>query len=565
MSISSHKALLALVAAFGCTLACTALSNAQPPAPEAPGVTFQVRGPAEKLEMTVNTSRVVEFPFDVPRMLVNNPDLVRVTPISPQSIQLSAVRAGMTQLNVWDTDGNVTTIDIQILGDVQELDSTLKTLFPEASLRLRPLNSSLYISGFVPKAEMVNSIIRVSQDYFPQVINDMTVGGVHKVLLHVKVMEVSRTKLRALGFDWAQISSGGFVTQSVSQLLQTPGTLTGNAGATVRFGVIGDSSEFYGFLEALRQYDLAKLMAEPTLTTLSGRPASFNVGGEVPIPMQQALGVTTVQYREFGTRVDFVPVVLGNGLVRLEVRPEVTEVDPSLRDSVTGTPGFRSRRADTAVEMRAGQTLAIAGLVYSRTEAVNRGIPGLADLPWAGAAFRRVSERTNEVELLIFVTPEFVDALDPHEVPPCGPGELTTSPTDTELYFRGYIEVPKTNCADGNCGPDGLGAHGPGLPSGYEELPSGGPAVTLPPAATLPPPPSAGARRGSPQLKNYGSSQPTAGSSRRGVGTGATARPVSTTASQNGYDSYDSSGRPRKPSASAQPTLIGPLGYDDLR
>src|SRR5687768_12776506 len=214
---------------------------------------------------------------------------------------------------------------------------------------------------------MVNSIIRVAQDYFPQVINDMTVGGVHKVLLHVKVMEVSRTKLRTLGFDWAQISAGGsFVSQSVSQLLQTPGTLIGNAGSTVRFGVIGDGGQFYGFLEALRQYDLAKLMAEPTLTTLSGRPASFNVGGEVPIPLQQALGVTTVQYRQFGTRIDFVPIVLGNGIVRLEVRPEITEIDASLRDQVTGVPGFRSRTADTAVEMRAGQTLAIAGLVYSR-------------------------------------------------------------------------------------------------------------------------------------------------------------------------------------------------------
>ena len=146
--------------------------------------------------MTVNTSRVVEFPFDVPRMLVNNPDLVRVVPISPKSIQLSALRAGVTQLNVWDADDNVTSVDLIILGDVAELDMTLKTLFPEASLRLRPLNSSLYISGFVPKAEMVASITRVAQDYFPNIINDMTVGGVHKMLLHVKVMEVSRTKLR---------------------------------------------------------------------------------------------------------------------------------------------------------------------------------------------------------------------------------------------------------------------------------------------------------------------------------------------------------------------------------
>lgn len=540
MSISSYRACQAIALAIGAALALTTplatgqLAAQQPDVQSA--ITFQVKGPAERLEMTVNTSRVVEFPFDVPRMLVNNPDLVRVIPISPKSIQVSAVRAGMTQLNVWDTEGNITSIDLAILGDVQELDATLKSLFPEASVRLRPLNSSLYISGFVPKAEMVNSIIRVAQDYFPQVINDMTVGGVHKVLLHVKVMEVSRTKLRSLGFDWAQISAGGgFITQSAAQLLTAPGTLIGNTGATVRFGIIGDGGSFYGFLEALRQYDLAKLMAEPTLTTLSGRPASFNVGGEVPIPIQQALGVTTVQYRQFGTRIDFVPIVLGNGLVRLEVRPSITEIDPSLRDAVTGIPGFRSREADTAVEMKAGQTLAIAGLVYDRTEVTNRGIPWLADMPWAGVPFRRVSERKNEVELLIFVTPEFCDALDPGEVPPCGPGELTTSPTDCELYFRGYMEVPK-----GGQGGYGHGQHGPMV----EELP---------PGQVAPPTPMPGSAQRQPAT-NY----KTAGGTRRTTGSGGATRTISSSGAT-------ASSQSRKPSTSAQPSLIGPLGYDDLK
>jgi pilus assembly protein CpaC len=554
MSYVPHKAFLALVvvASYSLAGATLALGQNQPGA----NVRFQVRGAAERLEMTVNASRVVDFPFDVPRMLVNNPDLVRVVPISPKSIQLSAIRAGVTQLNVWDTDGNVTSLDVVILGDVQDLDLTLKTLFPEASLRLRPLNSSLYISGFVPKAEMVASVTRVAQDYFPNIINDMTVGGVHKVLLHVKVLEVSRTKLRNLGFDWAQLSSsGGFISQNVSNLLQTPGTL-GGSGATVRFGVIGDGGQFYGFLEALRQNNLAKLMAEPTLTTLDGRPASFNVGGEVPIPMQQALGVTTIQYRQFGTRIDFVPIVLGSGTIRLEVRPEVTEIDPSLRDSVTGVPGFRQRMADTAVEMKAGQTLAIAGLVYTREDAVNRGVPWLSDLPWAGAAFRRTSNTRNDVELLIFVTPEFCEALDPGEVPPCGPGELTTSPTDVELYFRGYLEVPK-NCANGNCGPQG---EMPG--QGHETLPQGhGP---------MPIPSPAGARVSPPGSKSYAGA---AGAPRRGttsaVGAGTAARPASTTRStgspQDGYNSYYGNGTPAKPSAGAQPTLIGPLGYDELK
>lgn len=561
-----HKAMVAL-AALSCAVG--AVPSALMPtghAQDVPStnVKFVVRGPSERLDMTVNTSRVVEFPFDVPRMLVNNPDLVRVVPISSKSIQLSALRAGVTQLNVWDADNNVTAIDLTILGDVAELDMTLKALFPQASLRLRPLNSSLYISGFVPKAEMVASISRVAQDYFPNIINDMQVGGVHKILLHVKVMEISRTKLRTLGFDWAQLSSGGgFVTQNVSGILQAPGTLTGQ-GATVRFGILGSGGEFYGFIEALRQNELARLLAEPTLVTLDGRPANFNVGGQVPIPMQQALGVTTVTYRQFGTQIDFVPIVLGNGLIRLEVRPDITEIDPSLRDSVTGVPGFRQRTADTAVEMRAGQTLAIAGLVFTREEASNRGIPWLADLSWAGVPFRRTSNRRNDVELLIFVTPEFCEAMEPDEVPPCGPGQLTTTPTDCELYFRGYIEVPK-NCPDGNCGPGamGPGGMGPGGPGMYEELPSAG---KSPPIPT----PGAGARvmpNRNTTIAAAGVTQ--AGGARGTFGTGTAARPISVTRTsgspQNAYSAYYDGASPQKPSAQATPNTIGPQGYDDLK
>jgi pilus assembly protein CpaC len=528
MSYELPKAWLAWLAAVGCALVCTTPLVAQQPGPS-DSVRFQVRGPAERLEMTVNSSKIVDFEFDVPRMMVNNDALVRVVPISPRSIQLSAARAGVTQLNVWDTEGNVTSLDVLILGDVAELDLTLKSLFPEASLRLRPLNSSLFISGFVPRAEMVKSILDVSRDYFPNVINDMTVGGVHKVLLHVKVMEVSRTKLRSLGFDFEQLSGNFSIIQNVSITGDSPPTVIFNAG------------DFTGFVNALRQYDLAKLTAEPTLVTISGRPAVFNSGGEVPIPINQGLGNNSVQYREFGTRIDFVPIVLGNGLVRLEVRPHVTEIDPSLRDNITGTPGFRSRMVDTAVEMKAGQTLAIAGLIQSRVESTNRGLPILADIPYFGVPFRRVTHRTNDVELLIFVTPEFCEAMDAHEVPPCGPGELTTSPTDHELYGKGYLEVPK------NCGPGGPGMSGPL----YEPLPPGQPI----------PPKEAGVRAAPPAIKNYGSSQPA--SSRR---SGTPARPVGTSsAPQHDYSSYYAGGANSKPSATAKPALIGPLGYDDLK
>jgi pilus assembly protein CpaC len=322
--------------------------------------------------------------------------------------------------------------------------------------------------------------------------------------------------------------------------------------------VVGNGGSFFGFVEALRENDLARLLAEPTLVTLDGRPANFNVGGQVPIPLQQALGVTTVTYRSFGTAIDFVPIVLGNGMIRLEVRPDITEIDPSLRDSVTGVPGFRQRTADTAVEMKAGQTLAIAGLVFTREDSVNRGIPWLADLPYVGVPFRRVSNRRNDVELLIFVTPEFCEAMDPTEVPPCGPGQLTTTPTDLELYGRGYIEVPK-NCPGGNCGPGGVGPGGllgPGA-FGPEELP---------PSQSVPvPSPNNGARSG----KAATSAVASGPSRNRPTGSGTNALTVSTTrmgeSPQNGYSPYATSSNPPKTTSGPQSAIIGPQGYDDLK
>ncbi|WP_254510789.1 type II and III secretion system protein family protein [Anatilimnocola floriformis] len=574
-----HALIAGAVLAAGAILVAPPSLHAQEPL-AAPGVKFKVQGAAERLEMTVNTSRILEFEFDVPKMLVNNPDLVRVIPISPRSVQLSAVKAGVTQVNVWDDKGKVTSIDLVILGDVQELDLILKTEFPEANIRLRPLNSSLFVTGFVPKAEMVPQITRIAQDYFPQIVNNLTVGGVQKVLLHVKVMEVSRTKLRTLGFDWAELNGQSFISQGVSGLLNGVGVVNGGP-STVRFGIVDGNNQFYGFLEALRQNDLAKLVAEPTLTTLNGRPASFNVGGEVPILVPQSLGTVTIQYREFGTQVDFVPIVLGNGMVRLEVRPQITELDNSLSVTLNGTsiPGFRQRRADVGVEMRAGQTLAVAGLIYQRTESQSRGVPWLADLPYFGAPFRRNTERQNEVELVIMVTPEFAEAMEPNEVPACGPGQQTTSPTDTELYYKSYLEVPKKcdNCnTTGNIAPF------------YRD--------DLAPAGTQ-------ARRQAPvqqqpqyqqqpqQQQNYApiiqSSQPAygGGTPAKTVATGSGVRtalqssapqysqPQQQQPAGNGNFSYyagssQQSTQPARPSQQARPTppaLIGPLGYDELK
>jgi pilus assembly protein CpaC len=451
--LKSHFcALRASLALAACVLAMTGTLRAQQQLPARP-VTFNVSSTSQKLEMTVNTSRILTLEQNVPRMLVNDPTVVRATPLSPNQVQVSALRPGATQVNVWDENEKIYTVDVLVTADVGDLERVLAAEFPEATLRLRPTNTSVIITGFVPRAEMVGSIVRIAEDYYPNIINRITVGGVQEVMLKVKVMEVSRTKLRRLGVNWTYFNGNDFITQTVGGIIAAS---SGQDAPTFTFGLVNNASAFNGYINALHKRDLIKVTAEPTLVTMSGRPASFNSGGEFPIIVPQSLGTVSIQYREFGTRVDFVPIVLGNGTIRLEVRPQISELDPTRSVTANGitVPGLRNRWVETGVEMRAGQTLAIAGLIYERVEAQNQGIPYLGDLPWVGAAFRAVKEENNEIESLIFVTPELVDALEPEEVPPYGPGSATESPCDKDLYWKGFIEVPKgfgVSCDGNNC------------------------------------------------------------------------------------------------------------------
>jgi pilus assembly protein CpaC len=294
----------------------------------------------------------------------------------------------------------------------------------------------------------------------------------------------------------------------------------------VAFKVVDGGSYFFGILEALRQDNLAKILSEPTLVTSSGRPAVFLVGGEIPYLVPQGLATTTIEWKTYGTRVDFVPIVLGNSSIRLEVRPEVSEIDNS-RAQVNGVPALKISYVDTGVTIQAGQTLAIAGLVQRKTEAQRRGLPLVCDVPYLGVLFSAKREEVNEIESLILVTPELIDTLAPHEVPPCGPGSRTASPGDWDLYMKGVIESPNP-CPPCNGNPCVQPPYGPSQ-QGPEVLPTPDPrapqtAFRTRPQATL----------ASNPVNRYNPSSPSA----------ASARPAAT------------------PRPAQLPGYRGPVGYD---
>ncbi|MDA7977302.1 MAG: type II and III secretion system protein family protein [Pirellulales bacterium] len=417
-------------------------------------INFEVKDETQRLEMIVNTSRILTLDDKIPQAQVNNPEVVDIKALSANQIQVVAKKPGVTQVNIWDENDQVHAIDVIVFGDARELEVHLKTIFPDSSLRVYPLPNSVLLTGFVDDPNMVPKIIEIAQDFHPKVINNITVGGVQQVLLKVKVMEVSRTKLRAMGFDFASISNGDFATSTISGLISafSGNTVTAAAGSTFQFGIMDGNSSFFGVLEALRQDNLMKVLAEPNLVTVSGRPAFFNAGGEFPILVPQSLGTVSIEYKKFGTQVDFVPIVLANSAIRLEVRPRISEIDNTRSVTTNGNtiPGLNVREVDTGVEMKAGQVLAIAGLVSTRVESETRGVPFIRDIPYVGAPFRSVRNLENEVELLILVKPELVAGLDMHELPPGGPGMNTTNPNDHELFFKAYNEIPRC-CPDGRC------------------------------------------------------------------------------------------------------------------
>jgi pilus assembly protein CpaC len=572
---SAAFAIIALVAAFA-----QAADNDEE---QSGSIIHRLQSANETLEMTVNTSRILTIGKPLPKVLVNNPEVAEITALSETQIQVMAKKPGVTQVNLFDEDDNVYSVDTIVYPDARELSLLLRTQFPTAALKVVPTANSVIISGYVDDPSQVQRIVDIASDYAPKVLNNIKVGGVQQVLLEVKVMEVSRTKLRNFGFDWGQLNSNGsFAVNGVSGLLntavnQSSSSATGAATAlgglqpgnaqNFSFGVLSAGNSFFGVLNLLTQASVAKVVAEPKLVTVSGRPANFMVGGSFPIIVASAF-YQSVQWRNYGTIVDFVPIVLGNGAIRLEVRPSVSELDPSQGTTVNGTtvPAIIMRQVDTAAELRAGQTLALAGLVQQRIETAKRSIIGIGDLPLLGIPFRNVQDQYNEIETLIMVTPQLIDGMERCQVPPGGPGYSTSNPDNKQLYCHGHVEVP--NCL----GPDMLGPY-PETNGMFPPVSTEAWGDAKPAAKGQAAPPSA--RRGNPIRPQPTTAPRSIGNSPRDVGDrpqppklAAVKTAKSTTAGFVRFDAPDSAG-PAKPTVKAStarqkkaPGFIGPTGYD---
>ena len=293
----------------------------------------------------------------------------------------------------------------------------------------------------------------------PRVINLLRVPGTKQVMLKVRVAELNRSAFRQIGADLLYRGANSSVGTRIggagvnSGAEGTGGALSGftqllTGGSTTAFGIF-ENADFAILMAALRRNSLLKVLAEPNLVAMNGHAANFLAGGEFPVPVPQQVaagGLTptiTVQFKEFGVRLGFLPTILDGEVIRLAVDPEVSTIDRSLGTVLVAggspVPGLNTRRAHTVVEMRAGQTLAIAGLLQVSLDAQTQRIPGLGDLPVLGPFFSNTTHERIEKELIVLVTPHLVDPMSCDQVPPA-PGDEIATPSDFEFYFLNRIE-----------------------------------------------------------------------------------------------------------------------------
>jgi pilus assembly protein CpaC len=404
------------------------------------------------------------------KKVVNTKDsVVRVQPVDgdPFHVLLTGLEPGITKVTLTDEEDKNFEYDVVVQFDVEYLKSVLKRARPTANITPIPAaNNTVILTGTVATQEDIDVVMRTAQSVVlgpDRVVNALRVPGVMQVQLCVVVARVSRSDFRRMAFDFLLSDKKFFLGSTVGQAVSNPtsigvgstlstfGNVTGTVGSpngvgtNILAGVLDHNFAFLAFLQALRDENLVKLLAEPRLVTLSGRQASFLDGGEQAIPVPAGLGQIGVQFEEFGTRLSFVPIVLGDGKIRLEVEPEVSNLDPAAGTSISGTivPGRATQRVHTTVELEDGQTFVIGGLIQNTQRGTTEKVPVLGDIPFLGAAFSSKSFQEVETELVVMVTPHLVDPMDCGQAPHMLPGMETRRPDDFELFLEGILEAPR--------------------------------------------------------------------------------------------------------------------------
>jgi pilus assembly protein CpaC len=418
-----------------------------------------------ELVVPLGKSQLLRVDRQFDEVSVGNPEIADVVPLSKSLVYVLGKQPGATNLTLTTGAGEViAVVDVTVSYDVEGIKAKLYEVLPQERIEVRPGGGAVILSGQVSSSSALANAVSVADQFAPgKVTNLLSVGGSQQVLLAVRFAEVQRSTAKELGLNSLLVASGDDVSFSLS---------TGSGVSPEAFGIASLGLDIGGFnldllFDVLEQKGLIRTLAEPNLIALSGDTASFLAGGEFPIPVAQdsSLGATTItiEFKEFGVSLGFTPTVLGNQLVNLVLNTEVSAIDPTV--SVTTdrivVPGLTVRRAKTTVELRDGQSFAIAGLLQDDFRDNIRQFPWIGDVPVLGSLFRSTAYQRRQTELVVVITPRLVRPTTLEAL--ASPLDRMALPTEADLFLTGALEGKAPPPAV----PGGRGGGGIDGPHGY--------------------------------------------------------------------------------------------------
>ena len=401
----------------------------------------------QKISLMVGKAVVIETPTAVKRVSLAATAFADAIVLSPRQVYLIGKTSGLTNMILWEGDNVLAAVDLEVYPDIIRLKEKLHEVLPqEQNIKVSSSNDAITLSGTVSNAANLSQALAMAGP-FGKVVNLLEVGGVQQVMLEVRVSEIQKSLIRRLGFNFSFISADGskIGLSLLNNLVKLPPegfpakplVVSDSINAIYKF--TSNGAQWTAFIDALKGEGLLTVLAEPTLTTLSGQMASFNAGGEVPIPQASGLGTTSVVYKKFGVGLSFTPTVMSDGKISMKVEPRVSDLDFSNAIVSNGfvIPAFTMREVQTVVELADGQSFAIAGLLSENvTENINK-FPFLGDIPILGALFRSTSFKKNETELVVIVTPHLVKTIDMSKQ--TLPTDKYGDPGDFRFYLLGDL------------------------------------------------------------------------------------------------------------------------------
>jgi pilus assembly protein CpaC len=444
------RGLLATLAAS--VVAVTAISAV--PATDAQAERLiQISGAKRTVSVTIAVGKTEDVHVDAPfsDITVGDPEVADVAPLTDQTLSILGKKIGTTRVTIYaEGKRQLGIFDIEVSYDVSRLAGEIRAAVGPG-IRVSSVNGRIMLSGTAPDAATLDKAVIIARQFAPDVINTVRVSQPQQVMLEVRFVEATRQAGRELGVQWnvrnskmtANIGDRTDVLPTAANV--TAGVLSGASPFGFLLGnIVAGARNIDVMINALEQRGLARSLAEPNLTALSGDTASFLAGGEYPFTVPAGNGTVTIDYKRYGVGLAFTPTVLRDGVINLKIEPEVSELDLNNKVTIQGTsvPALIVRRASTTIELRDGQSFAIGGLLQNVNKANQEQLPWLGDVPVLGALFASRSFQKNETDLAIIVTPRLVR--------PARPGDAIKTPldnavpgNDADFFLAGKAELAR--------------------------------------------------------------------------------------------------------------------------